>query len=91
MLRESLQQQQLREPRIPIPSADLVERNIPAGLYPPGRSSNIIWNSVTFGYQPKLAAPWIFALRRFRDDSHLPADFGQSLFWVVTRSNQCFY
>jgi hypothetical protein len=90
-LRLQLKNQQLREPRIPIPPDEVVERQTPAGTYPPGMAATIRWNGIGYGYQPKLTHAWFFTLRRFREESKLAADFRQSVFWVVTRSNQCFY
>lgn len=88
---KDLASQQLRQCRVPIPPPEVVERNLQPGLYPPGRATKILWNSVTFGYQPQLAGPWIFTLRRNRNEQSLNDEYQQSLFWVVTRSNECFY
>jgi alkylhydroperoxidase family enzyme len=90
-LQKRLQKQQLRTPRIPIPPDDVVERQTPPGMYPPGSAAKIRWNSVTYGYQPQLTHAWFFAMRRWREEAKLPDDFRQSAFWVVTRSNMCFY
>jgi hypothetical protein len=90
-LKQMLQMQQLRAARIPIPPADVVERQIPPGVYPPGKGTTIRWNNVGYGYQPQLTHAWFFAMRRFREESKLPDGFRQSVFWVVTRANKCFY
>jgi hypothetical protein len=90
-LRSRLENQQLRAARIPIPPDDVVERQTTPGMYPPGRAASIKWNCVTYGYQPKLTHAWFFTMRRFREEAQLPDDFRQSVFWVVTRSNLCFY
>lgn len=90
-LKKLLETQKVRAPRIPIPPDEVVERNLPPGLYPPGVGPKIIWNGVGYGYQPKLTEAWFLAMRRFREDAGLPGDMRQSVFWVVTRSNWCFY
>ena len=41
--------------------------------------------------QPELAAAWSGCMRAFEADAHLDEVFGESLFWVVTRSIHCFY
>jgi hypothetical protein len=91
ILRNGLSSQKLRAPRIPIPPDDVVERQTPPGIYPPGRAHLIKWNCVTYGYQPQLTHAWFLTMRRFRLESTLADDFRQSVFWVVTRANMCFY
>jgi hypothetical protein len=90
---EDLERQlsQTRAPRVPIPPADVVERQTPPGIFPPGRTASIKWNCITYGYQPRLTHAWFLTMQRFREESALPDDFRQSVFWVVTRSNWCFY
>jgi len=51
----------------------------------------IRWSLLTYGYQPRLTAAWLNGLRAFREESDLEAVFHESMFWVVTRSLQCFY
>ena len=92
--RVSLQQcvlkQKERQSRIRIPSREELSR-----LDPPGadtaRTGKVIWNSVTRGYQAELAGGWGEVTRSFREEAKQDPVFSNSVFWVVTRSLQCFY
>jgi alkylhydroperoxidase family enzyme len=91
-LRDHLKDQMASRPgRIRIPTWETVLDNLPEGAPKPEKPSRIIWSLVTMGYQPKLSMPWSAGLRAFREESDLDAVFHESMFWVVTRSLQCFY
>jgi alkylhydroperoxidase family enzyme len=91
-LRERLKQQiARRQGRIRIPDWETVRDNLPDGVPRPEKPTRIVWSLVTMGYQPRLSAAWMGGLRAFRDESDLDAVFHESMFWVVTRSVQCFY
>ena len=51
----------------------------------------IRWSLVCSGYQPELAAGWSACTRAFGEEAKQDRVFEESLFWVVTRSLQCFY
>jgi len=80
-----------RHARIHVPDAQTVLKNLPDGVPRPERPTRIVWSLVTMGYQPRLAAAWSAGLRAFGDESDLDSVFRESMFWVVTRSCQCFY
>jgi hypothetical protein len=80
-----------REVRIRIPTAKEARGNLPAALPRPDDQLRILWHLVTYGYQPRLTAAWSAAGRGFREDSDMDPVYRNSLFWVVTRSVQCFY
>jgi hypothetical protein len=91
-LRDRLKQQTARrQARIPVPTWETVRDNLPADVPRPAKPVRIVWSLVTSGYQPRLSAAWGGGLRAFRSESDLDAVFHESLFWVVTRSLQCFY
>jgi alkylhydroperoxidase family enzyme len=50
-----------------------------------------LWGHVCRTYQPELAGAWSAAARAFDGEAEQDPIFEQSLFWVVTRSLQCFY
>jgi hypothetical protein len=91
-LRERLKQQTARrQARVRVPDWEAVRDGLPEDLPKPDRPTRIRWSLVTMGYQPRLSAAWGAGLRAFRQDSDLDPVFHESLFWVVTRSLQCFY
>jgi alkylhydroperoxidase family enzyme len=91
-LRERLKHQKARrEARIRIPDWETVRDNLPDGVPKPQIPTRIRWTLVTLGYQPRLSLAWGRGLHAFREESDLDAVFHESMFWVVTRSVQCFY
>jgi alkylhydroperoxidase family enzyme len=80
-----------REPRIPVPAWDDVKKRMPAGYPLPDHPVRIRWSLVCMGYQPELAASWSACTRAFAEEAKQDRVFEESLFWVVTRSLQCFY
>jgi alkylhydroperoxidase family enzyme len=84
-------QKDRRRARIPIPDWQTVRDNFPADLPRPEKPIRIRWSLLNYGYQPRLTAAWIGGLRAFRQESDLSVIQQESMFWVVTRSLQCFY
>jgi alkylhydroperoxidase family enzyme len=80
-----------RQARISVPDSDTVRNNLPNGIPRPTKPIRIAWSRVTMGHQPRLSAAWSAGLRAFREESDLNPEFHESMFWVVTRSLQCFY
>lgn len=91
-LRQRLDQQiARRRARVRIPEWETVRANLPDSVPKPEKPIRIKWSLLTYGYQPRLTAAWIGGLRAFQQESDLDAVFHESMFWVVTRSLQCFY
>jgi thiol-disulfide isomerase/thioredoxin len=87
-IRNKLSAQKNRSPRIPLPDPALME------FLPPEerqRSEKVIWSRISLSYQPELTQGWFKLMRTFRQESNLDRVFSNSMFWVVTRTNQCFY
>ncbi|HEY7154220.1 MAG TPA: hypothetical protein VH575_09720 [Gemmataceae bacterium] len=80
-----------RQARIRIPNWETVRDNLPDDMPKPDRPIRVQWSLLTYGYQPRLTAVWLGGLRTFHQESDLDAVFHESMFWVVTRSLQCFY
>jgi alkylhydroperoxidase family enzyme len=77
-----LEQQKGRKPRIPVPT-DVKDSK--------GKPSKIVWTQVSLGYQPLLTRTWFDTMAAFQQESKLDKVFSNSYFWVITRSNECFY
>jgi hypothetical protein len=43
------------------------------------------------GYQPVLTKAWFDTMRLFHQEARMDRVFGNTYFWVITRSNECFY
>lgn len=84
-------QKDRRRARIAIPKWETVRDNLPAGMPRPKAPVRIQWSLLNYGYQPRLTAAWLGGLRAFRGESDLSVIQQESMFWVVTRSLQCFY
>ena len=84
----AMDRQKERKPRIPLPDKAKF-----ADLPPPAKfqAENIAWMTVSQGYQPKMTEAWFLALRAFQSEAKFDRVFSNSVFWVVTRTNECFY
>ena len=87
-LEMALNRQQNRHPRIALPEASRLD-SLPSETRE--RTKKIIWSNVSMGYQPQLTGGWFRLMQVFRDEAMLDRVFANSVFWVVTRSNECFY
>jgi hypothetical protein len=90
-LRALLDAQTRRAPRIPLPDEPRLAR-LPRPTRrlvasPTGSS----WGKISLGYQPELTDAWYRAMRSFDAEAQLDLAFANTLFWVVTRTNDCFY
>lgn len=91
-LRKRLANQKARpRARITIPTWETVRDNLPPSMPRPKKPVRIQWSLLNYGYQPRLTAAWLGGLRAFRGESDLSVIQQESMFWVVTRSLQCFY
>jgi alkylhydroperoxidase family enzyme len=89
-LQTRMGKQRERPGRVPVPSWEDVRRGLPKD-YPVSRPVRIRWSLVCLGYQPELAAGWSACTRAFGEEAKQDRVFEESLFWVVTRSLNCFY
>jgi alkylhydroperoxidase family enzyme len=89
VLQKEMTAQRAREPRIPVPHWDEVRKNLPEWKY--DKPLRIRWSLVCTGYQPELANGWSACTRAFAQEAKQDRVFEESLFWVVTRSLNCFY
>jgi alkylhydroperoxidase family enzyme len=89
-LQQQLDQQRARPTRIRVPAWEDVKKGLPS-WYPASRPSRIQWSLVCLGYQPELSAAWLYTMRTFGQEAQQDRVFEESLFWIVTRTLQCFY
>jgi alkylhydroperoxidase family enzyme len=89
-LQKEMERQRSRPPRIAVPPWEEVKRVLPPG-YPSNRPVRIRWTLVCMGYQPELTAAWFGCTRTFAEEARQDRVFEESLFWVITRSLNCFY
>ena len=90
-LQKSLNSQKANPGRVRVPTHEEVMKTYPADYPKPKSPIRIKWSLVAFGYAPEMAAAWSRCMRAFEDEAKLDEVFGESLFWVVTRSIYCFY
>jgi hypothetical protein len=89
-LQDRLEVQRCRQPRIRVPSWEEVRDFLPPAANR-DKPLRIQWSLVCLGYQPELANAWSACTRAFRDEAKQDRVFEESLFWVVTRTIDCFY
>jgi hypothetical protein len=87
----AMREQKARPGRITVPTWTAVAQVRPPGTPPPPQPTRIKWSLVCIGFQPELAFAWSNCLRTFTQEAKQDRVFEESLFWVVTRSIDCFY
>jgi alkylhydroperoxidase family enzyme len=87
-LNSTLEKQKQRPLRIPLPDkskfADFVGRE-------KQQAETIAWMTVSSGYQLEMTRAWFACLAAFYEEASMDRVFSNSMFWVVTRTNDCFY
>jgi hypothetical protein len=87
-LKGLLEQQKARTPRIPMPDEVRMARlSRPARMRP----ARVLWGRIAMAYQPNLTTSWFRAMDAFDREADLDPAFASSVFWVVTRANDCLY
>jgi alkylhydroperoxidase family enzyme len=81
--------QKARKTRIPLPDADYLNK-LPQDVRE-ASESKILWNRVTYPYAPDLTRAWFNCASSWRHEAKPDRVFTCSMFWIVTRSNECFY
>jgi alkylhydroperoxidase family enzyme len=90
-LQQSLSSQKANAGRVRVPTYEEVMTTYPSDYPKPKSPIRIKWTLVAMGYAPEMAAGWSRCMRAFDAEAKLDDVFGESLFWVVTRSIYCFY
>jgi alkylhydroperoxidase family enzyme len=89
-LQDHLDQQRARKGRIRIPSKEEVLKRM-GPIHPGAWQADILWSRVCYGYQPELTDAWFDCVSALRQEANLDRILAQCIFWVVTRSVECFY
>ena len=87
-LKQTLERQKERPLRIPLPDSARIQ-SLPTRERE--QAERVIWTRVSSGYQPEMPRVWFAALYTFYDEAKPDRVFTNSVFWVVTRTNDCFY
>lgn len=87
-LDQALDHQKQRSLRIPLPDPERID-----SLPPESREQarKILWNTVSAGYQPRMTRMWFDCLQAYYQEANPNRVFTNSVFWVITRTNECFY
>jgi alkylhydroperoxidase family enzyme len=84
----ALESQKERKARIPLPDKARFA-SLPEDAK--RQAETIVWMTVSMGYQPRMTQAWFLCLRAFQSEARFDRLASNSVFWVVTRSNECFY
>ncbi len=87
-LNRTLAKQQERTLRIPLPDESRIDA---LSGREKEQAERILWNTISSGYQPELTRAWFACLSAFYEEAKPDRVFTNSMFWVVTRTNDCFY
>jgi alkylhydroperoxidase family enzyme len=87
-VQKALDAQTRRKPRVPLPPAEALEKLPPEARE---QAQKIVWTRVSMGYQPALTRAWFDTMRTFQQEARFDRVFSNTYFWVITRTNDCFY
>lgn len=87
-LHKELATQKARKPRIPVPGPEVIAK-LPGAARP--QASRVVWTTVSMGYQPMMTKAWFDTMATFQSEAKFDRVFSNSYFWVITRTNDCFY
>ena len=89
-LQKALAGQRARKARIALRDWEEVKKNLPRE-YQKRDKPSIRWSLVCMSYQPELTAAWFNGMGAFGAESRQDHVLEESLFWVITRTVNCFY
>jgi len=87
-LNVALDKQKERKLRMPLPNPSRIKELPPKER---DQAERVVWTNVSSGYQPEMPRVWFAALSAFYEEAKVDRVFTNSVFWVVTRTNDCFY
>jgi alkylhydroperoxidase family enzyme len=89
-LQRGLGGQKDRVSRIRIPDWSEVGPRLPEESWG-HRLPRVYWNRVAYAHQPEASDLWFDCVDQFRQESKMDRVLQQYVFWIVTRSIDCFY
>lgn len=90
-LQRRIEGQRNRKGRVSVPLWEDVKGRLPPGMYSADRPMKVQWSLVVLGHQTDLGVAWLRCLRVFAREAEFNQVLAESMFWVVTRSLDCFY
>lgn len=84
----ALESQKERELRMPIAPPEAFEK-LPESER--NGAKRILWNTMSAGWQPEMTRVWFAGLYAYYEEAKVDRVFTNATFWVVTRTNDCFY
>jgi alkylhydroperoxidase family enzyme len=87
-LQRAVADQKARKPRVPYPPPEALEKLPPEAKNQAGK---IVWTRISMGYQPVLTRAWFETMGTFQQEARFDRVFSNTYFWVITRTNDCFY
>lgn len=87
-VQKAQENQKARQSRIPLPDPSSLSK-LPDEQKK--RTSRIVWSQTSLGYQPMLTTAWFDCMSTFQAEAKFNRVFSNTFFWVITRSNECFY
>jgi alkylhydroperoxidase family enzyme len=87
-IRGRLEAQKDRVSRIPYPDGVRLAR-LPRPAR--GRAPRVAWGASVMGYQPEMTRAWFETMESFDREAGMDQVLHSSVFWVVTRTSECFY
>jgi alkylhydroperoxidase family enzyme len=87
-LNVALDKQKERTLRMPLPPPSKI-KELPTRERE--QAERVVWTAVSSGYQPEMPRVWFAALYTYYEEAKVDRVFTNSVFWVVTRTNDCFY
>jgi hypothetical protein len=90
-LQKAMDAQRERPPRISVPTWEEARKGLPQERWATRPPLRIKWSLTCLANQPELALAWGDCTGAFAQDAKQDRVFEETLFWVITRSLQCFY
>jgi alkylhydroperoxidase family enzyme len=89
-LQAGLERQRERPARVRIPDWKEVDTRVSPDSWV-RRWPRVVWGLVCYAHQPEVTDLWFDVVDAFRQESKMDRFLAQDIFWVVTKTLDCFY